>query len=184
MTNPPSDAALDLIKRFEGCRLVPYRDAVGIWTIGYGATYGLDRKRVTADHPPLTDQQAEELLARDTLRFAAAVDRLVKVPVAINQRGALASFAFNLGAGALQSSTLLKRINSMEWDDVPHQFGRWVSAGGRRLPGLVRRRRAEAELWAGGLSQQVQYRQLDLRQRVSAARARKSAPYSADCRAV
>jgi lysozyme len=180
MTNPPEDAALDLIKRFEGRRLTPYRDAVGIWTIGYGATYGLDRKRVRADHPPLTDQQAEELLMRDTRRFAAAVDRLVKVPVGAYHRGALTSFAFNLGAGALQSSTLLKRINSMEWDDVPRQFGRWVNAGGRRLAGLVRRRRAEAELWTGGLSQQVQYRQLDLRQRDSVTSAWKSAPYSVD----
>jgi lysozyme len=152
MTNSPDDAALDLIKHFEGRRLVPYRDAVGIWTIGYGATYGLDRKRVTADHPPLIELQADELLARDTLRFVIAVDRLVKVPVGADQRGALTSFAFNLGAGALQSSTLLKRINSLEWEDVPRQFGRWVSAGGRRLPGLVRRRRAEAELWAAGLS--------------------------------
>jgi lysozyme len=100
----------------------------------------------------LIEPQADELLARDTLRFVIAVDRLVKVPVGADQRGALTSFAFNLGAGALQSSTLLKRINSLEWEDVPRQFGRWVSAGGRRLPGLVRRRRAEAELWAAGLS--------------------------------
>jgi lysozyme len=75
---------------------------------------------------------------------------LVHVPIGELQRGALASFAFNLGAGALQASTLLRRVNALEWDDVPFQFSRWVHAGGRRLSGLVRRRAAEAELFLEG----------------------------------
>ncbi len=176
MTEPICAAALNLIRRFEGCELAPYRDAVGIWTIGYGATYGLDKGRVTGDHPLLTQEEAEALLARDTLRFAAAVDRLVKVRIDAGQRGALTSFAFNLGAGALQASTLLKRINSLEWHDVPRQFGRWVNAGGRILPGLVRRRSAEAELWS--MAGPARDQQLDVRQRDSAASAWKSALYS------
>ncbi|MBK20206.1 MAG: muraminidase [Rhodospirillaceae bacterium] len=139
--------ALLLIKHFEGLELVPYQDSVGIWTIGYGATYGLDRKRVTKDHPVLSEEQADSLLLRDIDRFEHAVNRLVTVPIGNDQRGALISFAFNLGAGALQSATLLRRINNFEWEDVPNQFGRWVYAGGRKLPGLIRRRAAEAELW-------------------------------------
>jgi len=145
------DKALNLIKRFEGLELHPYQDSVGVWTIGYGATYGLDRARVTAEHPVLSNEQAEALLIRDVERFERAVTRLVTVPIDDNQSGALTSFAFNLGSGALQSSTLLKRINGDEWDDVPSQFQRWVFAGGRRLPGLIRRRVAEASLWAKNL---------------------------------
>ena len=107
---------------------------------------------MTADHPKISEEDAERLLRRDVRRFAAAVDRLVTVPIDADHRGALISFAFNLGAGALQSSTLLRRVNGMEWDDVPAQFARWVHGGGRILPGLVRRRRAEADLWIGDQS--------------------------------
>ncbi len=91
------DDALALIKRFEGLELHPYQDSVGVWTIGYGATYGLDRVRVTADHPVLTNEQAEALLIRDVERFERAVTRLVTVPIDTYQEGALTSFAFNLG---------------------------------------------------------------------------------------
>lgn len=150
MTEPLHQAALDLICGFEGLRLTPYLDAVGVPTIGYGATYGLDRARVTMAHRPISINEAVALLARDTDRFAAAVDRLVHVPIGRLQRGALPSFAFNLGAGALQASTLLCRVNACDWDDVPFQFSRWVHAGGRRLAGLVRRREAEADLWSQG----------------------------------
>lgn len=149
MTDPICPAGLDLIKRFEGFRPSPYLCPAGVWTIGYGATRGLDGDRVTADHPDISEAEAERLLRGDAMRFAAAVDRLVKVPLDADQRGALISFAFNLGAGALQSSTLLRRINGMEWDDVPAQFARWVHGGGRILPGLVRRRQAETDLWVG-----------------------------------
>ena len=152
MTEPICPVALDLIKHFEGCELAPYRDAVGVWTIGYGATYGLDGDRVSSLHPVISDVGAERLLRRDVMRFARSVDRLVKVYIDTDQRGALISFAFNLGAGALQSSTLLRRVNGMEWNDVPAQFNRWVYAGGRTLPGLVRRRQAEADLWTGSYS--------------------------------
>ncbi len=150
MTEPIHPAALELIRGFEGLRLDAYLDTVGVPTIGYGATYGLDRARVTMEHRPITEDEAVALLARDTDRFAAAVDRLVHVPISGLQRGALTSFAFNLGAGALQASTLLCRVNTSKWDEVPFQFSRWVHAGGRRLAGLMRRRAAEAELFMAG----------------------------------
>jgi len=139
--------ALALIRRFEGLRLDPYLDSAGVPTIGFGATRGLDGKRLTMDHPPITEDGARALLRRDLRLFGAAVDRLITAPIAPLQRGALVSFAFNLGAGTLQASTLRKRVNAGDWDDVPFQFSRWVHTGGRRLAGLVRRRAAEIELW-------------------------------------
>lgn len=143
-----NDAGLALIKRFEGIRLAPYLCPALVWTIGYGATYDAQGDRVSRSTPALADEaEAGWLLQRDVARVERAVDRLVTIPVNDNQRAALTSFAFNLGPGALRASTLLKRVNNGEWADVPHQFARWVNAGGRRLPGLVRRRAAEAALW-------------------------------------
>ncbi len=144
---PVCRRAVRLIKHFEGFSAEPYLCPAGVLTIGHGATYGVDRRRVGPDHPPLDAAGAEALLRRDLARFALAVDRMVVVPIGANQHGALTSFAFNLGSGALRASTLLRRVNAGAWDDVPDQFHRWVFAGGRRLAGLVRRREAEAELW-------------------------------------
>lgn len=141
------DRADALIQRFEGLALSPYLDAVGVPTIGFGATRGLDGRRVTMAHPPITEEEARQLYERDIQRFARAVGRLIAVPVSAAQAGALTSFAYNLGSGALQASTLRRRVNALEWDDVPYQFSRWVHAGGKRLPGLVRRRAAEAALF-------------------------------------
>lgn len=142
--------AIALIKAFEGFSKVPYVCPAGVWTIGYGSTYGMDRSRVTAKSWPIAEPIAEYLLERDVRRFDRAVQRLVTVDISARQHGALVSFSYNLGSGALKSSTLLKRVNSDEWDDVPYQFSRWVHAGGRRLAGLVRRRKAEANLWKAG----------------------------------
>lgn len=149
------EEALALIRRFEGLGdgdraapgLQPYLCPAGVWTLGYGATYGPDGRRVTRATPAIDEAVAAALLARDLAQFERAVARLVRVDLGPRQFGALVSFAFNLGAGALQSSTLLRRVNAREWDDVPRQFARWVHCNGRRLAGLVRRRAAEAELW-------------------------------------
>jgi len=144
------DRADALIQSFEGLALSPYRDAVGVPTIGFGATWGLDGRRVTLAHRPITEEEAHRLYERDVQRVARAVNRLITVPISPAQHGALTSFCYNLGAGALRASTLRRRINAMDWEDVPWQFSRWVHAGGRRLPGLVRRRAAEAALWSRG----------------------------------
>lgn len=147
MTDPVHPDGVALIQRFEGLRLAPYLCPAQVWTIGYGATYGPDGQRVTRHTPSITEAEANALLERDLGRFAPGVDRLVTVAVTPEQRAALVSFAFNLGLGALKSSTLLRRVNGMEWTDVPDQFRRWVFGGGRKLPGLVARREAEAALW-------------------------------------
>lgn len=139
--------AFDLIKRCEGLRLRPYLCPAKVWTIGWGATRDLDGSRVNHTTPTLTRPEAERLLHRDLDAVEAAVARLVRVAISDRQCGALVSFTFNLGAGALQASTLLRRVNGGAWDDVPAQLLRWVHGAGKVLPGLVARRQAEAALW-------------------------------------
>jgi lysozyme len=138
---------VELIKACEGFRSRAYICPAGVWTIGWGATRDLDGNRITKETPDVDEEEAERILARDLVKFAGAVDRLVTVSIGQRQRAALASFAFNLGAGQLKCSTLLRKINGDEWQDVPKEFMKWVYGGGRILPGLQRRRRMEVELW-------------------------------------
>jgi lysozyme len=141
-----SREALDIIKEFEGCRLAAYPDpgtGGAPWTIGYGHTKGVSRGML------ITQQQAEDFLHIDILEFENGVDELVKVELKQHQFDALVSFAFNCGIGNLRSSTLLKMVNAGNFNAVPAQFMRWTRAAGKELPGLVRRRRAEAALWRG-----------------------------------
>ncbi len=147
--------ALPLIRKYEGLGdgdkalpgLQPYLCPAGVWTLGYGSTRDANRRRVTKHSGTIMPQEADALLARDTRRALAAVRRQVRVPLSPEESAALTSFTFNLGAGALASSTLLKRVNNNERADIPHQFRKWIYAGGRILPGLVRRRAEEAMLW-------------------------------------
>lgn len=129
-----------LVKEFEGCRLTAYQDSVGVWTIGYGHT-GSDVHRGLT----ITQARAEELLANDLQKFVNCVTSYVKVPLNPNQNGALVSFSYNVGCGNLQSSTLLRRLNAHENPNTvaSQELPKWVFAGGKKLPGLVRRRDAE-----------------------------------------
>jgi lysozyme len=133
---------LDLIKSFEGLSLRAYRDPVGIWTIGYGHT-GPE----VGPGDVITTAQAETLLRNDLTRFENGVRSLVKVPLTSNQFSALVSFAFNVGTGALTQSTLLTRLNQRDYQGAANEFSRWVYGGGQVLPGLVRRREAEKQLF-------------------------------------
>lgn len=140
--------AVRVVKPFEGLRLKPYTCTAGVPTIGYGATYYLDGKRVTLKDKPITNDEAEQLLRFHLAKYELGVRRITKgVPLTPWQLGACISFCFNLGLGAFKASTLRKRVISGDHDDVPYQFGRWVYAGGRKLKGLVRRRKAEALLF-------------------------------------
>ncbi len=134
------------MKSFEGLSLTPYLCPAGVWTIGYGHTAGV--KKTT---PVITPLQAETILVDDLDKVGEAVSKLVKVPLGDNQFGALVSFAFNVGKGALASSTLLKKLNAGDYDAVPAQLSRWNKATVRgklvELPGLTRRRVAEGALW-------------------------------------
>lgn len=138
-----SAAGLALIKRFEGLRLVAYRDAVGIPTIGYGHTAGVRMgDTITAD-------QADKFLWDDTQGAQAAVRNLVTAPLTQGQYDALVSFVFNLGGGNFSSSTLLRKLNAGDYEGAAGEFGRWVHAGGNRLEGLARRREAERQMFLG-----------------------------------
>ncbi len=137
-----SDNGLAIIKRFEGCVLHAYKDAVGIWTIGYGHT-GPD---VT---PGLVIDQAaaDALLAKDVERFEQGIGDLVSVPLTQNQFDALVSFTFNVGLGAFKKSTMRAFINDGLFEAAARQFSRWDRAGGKRLAGLTIRRAAEMSLF-------------------------------------
>lgn len=143
-----SRAGIDLIKEFEGLRLEAYLCPADVWTIGYGHTSSAGEPFVTRGMK-ITAAEAERILARDLRVYEAGVLRLVKVEITQNQFDALVSFAYNCGVGALAKSTLLKRLNAGRADAVPAELMKWTKSGGRELPGLVRRRRAEAQLWRG-----------------------------------
>ena len=136
-----SQRGLSLIKSFEGLRLQAYQDAVGVWTIGYGTTRGVKAGMA------ITKEQAERMLMDDVQRFEPEIERLVKVQLNRNQWDALMSFTYNLGAANLESSTLLRKLNAGDYTGAAEQFPRWNKAGGKVLPGLVRRRAAEQALF-------------------------------------
>ena len=144
-----TDEGLDLIKLYEGYSSSPYLCPAQHWTIGYGAIWGMDDKRVTEDPPDINEDQADYLLRRDVKKSEMAVLRHIRVPLEDGQFNALCSFVFNLGSGALQSSTLRRKINRGDYIGAANEFPRWVYAGGRRLKGLVRRREHERSMFMG-----------------------------------
>ena len=138
---------LDIIKQFEGFSSKPYLCPAGVPTIGYGATYYLDGRKVTMQDPPITQSQATALLQMMVRNYEAAVNRYVQVKINQNQFDALVSFAYNLGNAALQKSTLLKKLNAGDYQCAANEFLKWNRAGGRELAGLTRRRKAERALF-------------------------------------
>lgn len=136
-----SAVGINLIKRWEGFRSKAYLCPANVWTIGYGHTKTAKAGQV------ISELQAKSLLIRDLAEYEQAVNELVTVPLTQNQFDALVSFAFNVGTGAFSRSTLLRVLNRGEYEKVASQFGRWVNGGGRKLPGLVNRRREERELF-------------------------------------
>lgn len=145
-----NQAGLHLVEEFEGYhrqlqdgtgRVMAYVDPVGIPTIGFGHISSVHLGQV------ITHQEAEEFLRQDLAVAESAVSNLVVVPLNNNQFSALVSFCFNLGAGALGQSTLLKLLNQKDYSGAADQFLRWVMGGRQVLPGLVKRRKAERELF-------------------------------------
>ena len=136
-----SQKGIDLIKKFEGCRLEAYKCPAGIWTIGYGHTKGVQNGQ------KITQAQAEEFLIEDLKVYEKAVESCVKVPLSQNQFDALVSFCYNCGGEALRTSTLLRLLNEGKYSEAGEQFLRWNKAGGKVLVGLTRRREEERELF-------------------------------------
>jgi lysozyme len=139
---PIPKACVELVKRFEGRKLIAYKCPANVWTCGYGSTGPDIVQGVT-----WTIWQAEERLKADLGKFATAVDKLVTVPITDNQRSALISFSFNVGAQALKESTLLRLLNEGKTEEAAEQFPRWNKAAGRVLAGLTARRCAERDLF-------------------------------------
>lgn len=148
------DIAAELCRRFEGFRAKPYLCPAGVPTIGYGSTYYADGRKVTLDDAPISEPVARALLMVELLHtYAPGVLRQCPglLPLALMENdwrrlNAIVDFAYNLGVGRLQTSTLKRKINSQDWEGAREQLSLWVRGGGRVLPGLVARRQAEAAL--------------------------------------
>ena len=140
------EIACQLIRRFEGLRLSPYLCPAGVGTVGYGSTRYEDGTSVSLTDPPISRERAEALMLHEVNQIAPKVRQLCPGADTPGRQAALIDFTFNLGLGRLKSSTLRKRVNAGDWDAVPTELRKWVVGGGRPLPGLVKRREAEAAL--------------------------------------
>ena len=136
-----SQEGLELIKKFEGCKLKSYKCSAGVWTIGYGHTEDVKEGDI------VSSQEADKLLRADVFKFEEYVDDNVMVELTQNQFDALVAWTFNLGVGNLRNSTMLKELNNSKFDKVPSEIKRWNKAAGKTLDGLVRRRQAESLLF-------------------------------------
>ena len=135
-------------------RVVPYLCPAGVPTIGFGSIFRMDGSRVEMTDPPIDMAQAMALMQRElALKCEPAVDRMIVTKLHPVSRGALVSFVYNCGSGALKSSSLRKAINAQRWDLVPTEFMKWRLAGGRVLRGLELRRQAEAQMFIRGVNE-------------------------------
>ena len=145
-----SAAGLGLLKRSEGYRGHTYLDAAGIATIGFG------HRLLPHESFPngIAEAQAEEILLSDLRGAEQAIQRLVRVALTQGQFDALVDFTFNLGAGKLASSTLLKELNAGHYDAAREQLLRWDHVGSQENAGLKARREAEFQLWGSSGAQE------------------------------
>lgn len=135
-----------LIKTYEGLKLKAYKCSAGVPTIGYGATFYENGTKVKMTDV-ITKERAEQLFDYHSKLFADKVAKVVPV-LTDNQFSALVSFAYNVGIGALKSSTLLKKVKANPLDlSIESEFMKWNKAGGKVIKGLTTRRNAEWELY-------------------------------------
>lgn len=138
-----SQKGIDLIKKFEGCKLYAYRDSVGVWTIGWGNTSHAKAGMA------ITQAQADKFLAEDLAAVESVLNKM-NINFKQNQFDALAAWIFNLGEGKFKGSTLYKKIVARATDlEITDQIVRWINAGGKPSLGLKRRRVAEANMFLG-----------------------------------
>jgi lysozyme len=138
-----SQEGISLIKSFEGCELTAYRCSANVPTIGFGHTAGV------SDGDTCTQEEAETMLAEDLVEFEDYVKNYVESELQQNEFDALVAWTYNLGPANLKESTMLKELNSGNFEEVPRQMKRWNRAGGEVLDGLIRRREAESRLFKG-----------------------------------
>jgi len=133
-----SEDGLELIKKFEGCETTAYQDSVGVWTIGFGHTKGVEEGQTCSI------EDAESMLADEMDEYEGYINNMVKVDLQQHEFDALVAWVYNLGPTNLGESTMLKVLNGGQFDRVPEEMNRWTRAGGKILEGLVRRRQAES----------------------------------------
>ena len=140
--------AAEIISLFEGKENQAYQDQGGIWTIGYGSTWNRDENRPVKEGDKISDQKALEWLKLAIKDIQDDIIKLVKVPINENQKDSLTSFAYNIGRGAFEYSTLLKLLNkNAPKIQVADQFLRWNKVNGVVNKGLTIRRNKERELF-------------------------------------
>lgn len=142
------ELAASLCRQFEGFRSKPYLCPAGIPTIGYGSTYYSNGKKVTLNDCPMSQEDANVLLMAE-LQHTYLPGVLRNCPIlATDERrlNAVVDFCYNLGIGRLQTSTLKRKINVQDWDGAKEELMKWSKGGGKVLPGLLKRRKAECNL--------------------------------------
>lgn len=142
MPRPINDKGIELLKSFEGCKLQAYQDIKGVWTVGYGHT-GVDV------HPNMEINQAmaDSMLAKDLNRFELGICSSVDVDLNDNQFAALVCLSYNIGLANFEGSTLHKKLNLGLFEEAAQEFQRWDRSNGIEIPGLLRRRLAERDLF-------------------------------------
>jgi len=138
-----SKEGIALIKKFEGCELRSYKDSVGVLTIGYGHTKGVEEGMT------ITKEEADRMLEDELAEYEDYINDMVTANLGQCEFDALVAWVYNLGPTNLKNSTLLKELNAGNYQKVPQEIRRWNKAGGEVLKGLVRRREAEALLFMG-----------------------------------
>lgn len=143
-----SDKGLQIIKQFEGFVSCPYRDQIGVITIGIGTTFYENGKKVTMSDPCITVERAFDLVKHYIISTENIINNAVKKPLTQNQFDSLCSLAYNIGQEAFTKSTLLKLVKANPNDpNIRLEFAKWKKAGGKVLSDLVSRRKSEADLY-------------------------------------
>jgi len=150
-TNNISEALYDFLRKLEEnnkVKLIAYKDSGGVWTIGYGSIYNYDLKRKVLPGDVITLEQANRFLKIEADSKLADINKWVKVPLTNNQKIALGSLVYNIGAPAFKISTLLKVINAKGTKEaITKEFMRWVYDNGVFVKGLENRRKVELALY-------------------------------------
>jgi lysozyme len=144
-----SAEGINLIKRFEGVRSRPYRCSAKLWTVGVGHLIGNGKSLPEAWNRTFTEEEINALLIRDLNRFERGIRMYIKVPLRQCEYDSLCSFAFNLGLGTLQRSTLRQKINRNDKEGAAKEILKYCRAGGKIIRGLQIRREAEYRMFLG-----------------------------------
>jgi lysozyme len=144
-----SQRGIELIKHFEGVRSRPYRCAAGLFTVGVGHLIGDGKSLPESWNRTFSKEEIDALLIRDLNRFERGIRMYIKVPLRQCEYDSLCSFAFNLGLGTLQRSTLRQKINRGDKEGAAKELLKYCRAGGKIIKGLQRRREAEYQMFLG-----------------------------------